>query len=211
MVSYLRNNIGFVGNKGIIPKGLSGHSKNELNKYDPKKAKLLIDKFKNDNKIIPKITLTTDPNYLDICEFIQKELENIGLEIKIDVMPPSMLKQARSNGKLDMFRASWIADYPDAENYLSLFYSKNFSPQGPNYTHYNNLKFDELYEKSFYIKDAEQRSKIFNKMDIFIMESNPVVPLFYDEVIHFTQKNVYGLSVSPNNILKLKKVKKTKN
>ena len=61
-------------------------------------------------------------------------------------MTPAVLKQARSAGKLEMFRASWIADYPDAITCLIL--SKNFSPNGPNYTHYENKEFDKLYKKS---------------------------------------------------------------
>ena len=89
----------------------------------------------------PSIKLATDSNYIDLCEYLQREFQKIGIEIKIDVMPTASLRQAKSSGKLELFRASWIADYPDAENYLSLFNSINFSPSGPNYTHYKNLNF----------------------------------------------------------------------
>ena len=61
-------------------------------------------------------------------------------------------KQTQSSfftGKSSFFRASWIADYPDPENFLALFYSKNKSPFGPNYTHFSNEKYDSLYELSF--------------------------------------------------------------
>ena len=115
----------------------------------------LINKFKNKHGFIPQITLATDANYIDICEYLQRALEKIGLKIKVDVMTPALLKQSRSSGKLEMFRASWIADYPDAENYLSLFYSKNFSPNGPNYTHYQNEEFDALYQNSFEINNLQ--------------------------------------------------------
>ena len=74
--------------------------------------------------------------------------QNIGLDVTIDVIPPSSLRQGKATGKFSVFRASWIADYPDAENYLSLFYSKNFTPNGPNYTHFKNIVFDSLYEKN---------------------------------------------------------------
>ena len=63
-------------------------------------------------------------NYLDICEYLQRAYQNIGIEVTIDLMPTATLRQAKSSGNLEGFRASWIADYPDAENYLSLF---NFS------------------------------------------------------------------------------------
>ena len=65
-------------------------------------------------------------------------LQKLGLNIIVDVIPASSLKDLKANGQLAFFRASWVADYPDAENYLSLYYSENFAPNGPNYTHFKN-------------------------------------------------------------------------
>jgi peptide/nickel transport system substrate-binding protein len=208
MIAYLRNNIGFIGNRGLIPRGLPGHGANTSIQYDPIKASNLINKFKNKHGFIPQITLATDANYLDICEYLQRALEKIGLKIKVDVMTPALLKQSRSSGKLEMFRASWIADYPDAENYLSLFYSKNFSPNGPNYTHYQNEEFDALYQNSFEINNLQLSKENYKKMDSIAMNEYPIVPLYYDQVIRFVQKGISGLTINPINILKLKKVKK---
>ena len=75
-----------------------------------------------------------------------------------------------------MFRSNWIADYPDAENYLSLFYSKNLSPSGPNYTHFKNDTFDSYYQDSFMINDADKRSKHYKTMDSLAMSRHPLVP-----------------------------------
>jgi peptide/nickel transport system substrate-binding protein len=55
-------------------------------------------------------------------------MAKIGLDVQVDISP-STLRQSISTGKVSFFRASWIADYPDAEK-LSLFYSKNFSRMG---------------------------------------------------------------------------------
>ena len=211
MITYLRNNIGFEGDKGFIPKGLPGHPENRLLEYQPEKAAALVKNFENQTGKKARITLATDPNYVDLCEYIQRELQKIGISIKVDVMPPATLKKARSQGKLEMFRSNWIADYPDAENYLSLFYSKNLSPSGPNYTHFNNDTFDSYYQDSFMINDADKRSKHYKTMDSLAMSKHPLVPLFYDQVVRFTQKEVEGLTLNPINVLKLKKVWKAKN
>ncbi len=210
MMVYLRNNIGFKGNKGFIPKGLPGHSKNQLLEYQPERAAALVRTFEEQTGLKAKINLATDAGYIDLCEYIQRELQKIGIAIKVDVMPPATIKQARSQGKLEMFRSNWIADYPDAENYLSLFYSKNFSPAGPNYTHFYSLTFDSYYEKSFEVNDDHQRSKLYQTMDSLAMSRNPLIPLYYDQVVRFTQKEVEGLTLNPINVLKLKKVRKTK-
>ncbi len=212
MIIYLRNGVGFPANGGFIPKGLPGFSANAGYTYDQDGAKALINAFKTETGIeAPELTLTTTSNYIDLCEFIQRELQKIGLNVTIDVVPPSTLKDAKATGQLDFFRASWIADYPDAENYLSLFYSKNFAPNGPNYSHYSNPEFDELYEASFIETDTKKRQELYREMDSLVMSSAPVVPLFYDEVVRFTRKDVEGLGINPTNLLELKQVRKSKN
>ena len=123
-------------------------------------------------------------------------------------MPPSSLKSAKSNGKLDLFRASWVADYPDAQNYLSLFYSKNFAPNGPNYTHFKNTQFDSWYEEALEETDIKNRINLYKKMDTLVLKKAPIVVLFYDEVVRFTLANVNGLGINPTNLLEVKNVRK---
>ena len=148
-------------------------------------------------------------NYLDICEYLQRAYQNIGIDVTIDLMPTATLRQAKSSGNLESFRASWIADYPDAENYLSLFYSKNFSPAGPNYTHFKSIKIDCLYQKTMLVSDPEERTLLYEKMDELLMSKYPVIPLYYDQAIRFTRKNVNGLEMNAINLLNLKRVYKT--
>lgn len=209
MMIYLRNGIGIPANGGFIPKGLPGFNESIGYTYQPEKARELISQFKKETTIHnPEVTLTTTSNYLSFCEYIQKEMQKYGLTVLIDVVPGATLKEAKANGKLDLFRASWIADYPDAENYLSLYYSKNFAPNGPNYTHFNHVDFDQLYERAFRETNASKRELLYTKMDSLLMQKAPVVPLFYDEVVRFTQKDIKGLGINPINLLNLKLVSK---
>ncbi|AOW19983.1 ABC transporter substrate-binding protein [Urechidicola croceus] len=209
MILYLRNGIGTPAVNGFIPKGLPSFNNMDGYTYQPKKAKELIQQYTfetgNSN---PEITITTNGQYVDLCEYIQKELQKIGLTTAIDVIPPSTLRQQKAKGELAMFRASWVADYPDAENYLSLFYSENFTPNGPNYTHFKNEQFDKWYEQSITITNSLKRQELYQKMDSLVMDKAPIVPLYYDEVLRFTRKNIEGLGMNPTNMLSLKKVKK---
>ena len=210
MMIYLRNGVGIPAHGGFIPKGLPGYNETIGFTYNPEKAKDLVTQFKKETGIqAPKITITTTSNYLSFCEYIQRELQKTGLLVNIDVIPASSLKDSKANGKLDIFRASWVADYPDAENYLSLYYSKNFAPNGPNYTHFKNNQFDLWYEQSFTETNTLQRELLYTKMDSLVMQQAPIVPLFYDEVVRFTRKNISGLGINPINLLELKSVKKT--
>ncbi len=212
MVTYLRNGMGIPAENGFIPKGLPGFISIQGYDFNPEKAKSLIAQYKLESgDEMPEIIIGTNSQYLDICEYIQRELEKIGISVTVDVMPPSTLRQMKSSGELDVFRASWVADYPDAENYLSLFYSPNFAPHGPNYMHYKNEVLDSLYQKSLSITRIDERKWLYSKMDSIIIEDAPVVPLFYDMAIRFVNKKVSGLGINPQNFLFLKHVKKSSN
>lgn len=207
MILFLRNNMGIGATSGMIPSGLGGFGAKGYN-YDIVKARELVADYKKQTGDNPKIMISTSASYLDIAEYLQREWQKIGLDVQVDVNPPSTLSQSMATGKVSFFKASWIADYPDAENYLSLFYSKNFTPGGPNYTHFKNDKFDKLYEAAFLETDDAKRFELYKQMDALVMEEAPVIPLFYDKASRFTRSNVSGLDINPLNLLVLKRVKK---
>ena len=211
MMRYLRNNIGEPALKGFIPKGLPAFDSlsNYGYSYNPEKARLLLAEAGfPEGRGLEEIKLQTNASYLDLCEYLQSELSKIGISIQVEVSPPSTLRQAMATGKVDFFRASWIADYPDAENYLSLFYSSNAAPNGPNYSHFSSSVFDSLYDASASAVNDSLRIVMYRKMDSIIMKEASIVPLFYDQVLRFYPKHILGLEGNALNLLDLKKVRK---
>ncbi|HNW98542.1 MAG TPA: ABC transporter substrate-binding protein [Bacteroidales bacterium] len=213
MIKYLRNNIGTPGNYGMIPVGMPSFDSIAMKgyEYNPEKVReLLKEAGYPGGDGLADISISTTSTYLDLCEYIQQQLSDFGIKIKIEVNPPATLREMVANSKLPFFRGSWIADYPDAENYLSLFYSKNYCPQGPNYTHFSNTTFDKLYENAQRETNDSLRYSYYVKMNKIAMDEAPVVILYYDQVLRFTQKNISGLTSNPMNLLTLKQVKKIK-
>jgi oligopeptide transport system substrate-binding protein len=212
MVKYLRKNLGVPATSGFIPSGLPSFDPDKIKGYDynPDKVKeLLAQAGFPEGKGLPEISLATSEQYLELAEYMQSQLAELGIKIKIDVQKASVLSQAVANAKVNFFRKSWIADYPDEENFLSLFYSKNLSPGGFNYTHYHNPQFDLLYEKSHEELNDAIRYSYYQQMDQLLMDDVPVVPLYYDQVVRLVQNNISGLTSNSMNTLSLKKVKKT--
>jgi len=111
-----------------------------------------------------------------------------------------------SNSRALFFRGSWIADYPDAENYLSVFYSANPAP--PNYTRYKNPEFDGLFEKALNETNDSLRYKLYQQADQVMINDAPVVPLWYDESIHLLQPGIQNFDANSLNLLELRRVKK---
>lgn len=148
---------------------------------------------------------------MDVIQYMAYELEQIGFTIKLSKLQSGTQRQMIAKSELPFFRASWIADYPDAENYLSLFYSQNFCPQGPNYTHYSNPQYDKLYEQSLRTTHDSLRLPLYRQMDSLIMDDAPVVVLYYDQVLRFVNKQVENIDNNAMNLLSLKRVKKKNN
>ncbi|HEX8517156.1 MAG TPA: ABC transporter substrate-binding protein [Bacteroidia bacterium] len=211
MVKYLRKNLGYPATAGFIPPGLPSFDAEKVKGYDynPDKVKeLLFLAGYPDGKGLPEISLATTEQYLELAEYIQSQLSEFGIKMKIDVQKASVLFESIANLKVNFFRKSWNADYPDAENFLSLFYSKNWSPKGFNYTHYQNPQFDILYEKSQSELNDSTRYDYYRQMDQLLIDNAPVVPLYYDQVVRLVHNNIEGLTSNSMNMLSLKKVKK---
>ncbi len=210
MVKYLRNNIGTPGTAGIIPAGMPGFDSSRVRgfEYDPGRCRsLLAEAGFPGGKGLPEMVLHTTPEYQDLCEYIQGQLRESGIPVRTEVNQGAQHREMVARQKLNFFRASWIADYPDAENYLSLFYSPNFAPQGPNTTHFKNAPFDSLYERSQETWNDSLRYVLYQQMDQLLMEEAPVVVLYYDRVLRLSGNHVTGLGKNALNLLSLKKVR----
>ena len=210
MLKFLRNNIGVAAENGFVPKGMSSFSDSVKGySFDKELSQkhLELAGYPNGDGLSP-IVLNTTSSYLDLCEFIQSELKKIGVELVIEVNPSSTHRQMVATSKLNFFRASWIADYPDAQNYLSLFYSKDNWNKGLNKTHFQNEEFDMLYEKSIVESDFEKRTKMYQDLDQIIMNNAVIIPLYYDQTLRFSHKHIKGFSTNAQNTLELTKVVK---
>ncbi len=211
MIRYLQNNIGTAGNAGFIPLGMPGFDSTKVKGYEYNQAKakkLLAEAGFPDGKGMPAITLNTTTTYRDLIEFVQSELVAIGIPTKVELNQGSSLRELIAKNNVNFFRGSWIADFPDAENYLSVFYTKNFVPAGPNYTHFSNPDFDKMFEQTYFAKNDSARFVLYQKMDQLVMEEAPVVILYYDQSVKLYQNSITGLGNNPLNILNLKKVRK---
>ena len=207
MVLYLRNSLGIPATAGFVPAGLPSFDSTKVKGYDynPQLARKLLQEAGVNRDNSPVIKLYTIPIYSDIASYIARQLEEIGLNVQVDVVQKSLLLELTSGSKAAFFRGSWIADYPDAENYLSVFYSKNPAP--PNYTRYRNPKFDELFEKAIAETNDSVRYQLYRQADEVMMQDAPVVPLWYDVAVHLVQPWVRGFQPNALNILELRRAR----
>jgi len=207
ILRYLRNGIGKPAENGFVPYGLpSFDANNKIYTYNSDKAsKLIQEAGYNGNHPMPKITLYTNETYREVGLMVAKQLSKIGMEVKLEINPSSILREWMVKGKANFFRGSWIADYPDAESYYAVFYGKNTAP--PNYTRFRNTEFDRIYEAALAESEISKRYELYHQLDKLIEVASPVIPLYYDEVLRFYHFHVQGLTPNALNLLNLKTVR----
>ncbi len=211
MMLYIRNSIGIPAESGFVPPGFPSFDSSAVigYRYDPVKALQLLKEAGYPNGSgLPVIPLLTIPVYADLASYIASELQQVGIKIQVETVQKSLLLEQTAKSEALFFRGSWLADYPDAENYLGVFYGKNPAP--PNYTRYDNPAFDRLYEAAIAEKNDSLRYKIYQHADKTMMNDAPVVPLWYDMIIHLVHPYVKNFIPNSLNLLELRKVRLNK-
>lgn len=205
LVRYLRNNIGIPAEQGFVPPSLPPFNSNPTKGYTYNPT-LAIDLLKQagytPDKPLKELVIESTASYQDIAIFVQKQLAEVGIIATVQPNTGPILRERAARGEVPFFRASWIGDYPDAENYLAVLYGPNSSP--PNYTRFNNAAYNTYYSQS--LNNPSLRYKYYQKMDSILVAEAPIVPLYYDEVLRFINKRVQNLGINGFNMLQLKNV-----
>lgn len=174
--------------------------------YDVDKAKNLVKEAEKVNGgPLPKLIFAlpgADIVSRQYGEFYSRCFKEVGLDIEIDYMDWPTFQNKIKTKSAQIFSLGWIADYPDAENFLQLFYSKNISP-GSNSFNYSNPEFDRLYEQISTMPDSPQRTELYRKAEQIVVEDCPTIflvhgvayVLYHDWVLNYKPHGfAYGLS-----------------
>ncbi|MCC6864819.1 MAG: ABC transporter substrate-binding protein [Ignavibacteria bacterium] len=210
IIRYVLKFRGTPGVNGPIPPGMPGYNK-ELKGYyyDVAKAKQLLSEagYPNGNGLSLKLVVSNDDTQKLIGESVQAQLKDLGIDAQLDFMQASTMRSSQVGGELPFWRGNWGADYFDPENFMALFYSKNHSPAGPNYTHYTNAAADSLYDLAMRLTDFNERAKLYNQMESIVLDDSPMIILYYNQIVYLKSKNLADMYIDGLNTMILKSAK----
>jgi oligopeptide transport system substrate-binding protein len=187
-----------------IPPRMLGHSENIGLPYDIDKAKQeLKDSGEDTSKPIELIIPNWDKPSL-LAQYIQEQLKkNLGLTVSIQQYDNKTFRAQVDLRTYPMFLLSWSADFPDPDDFMSVF----MSDSGNNRSGWKNSAYDDLILKARGISDDRIREKIYNEAQRLLLEDQVIIlPLFYEPNIALVRSSVQGLELNPLNYLLLRKV-----
>jgi ABC-type transport system substrate-binding protein len=211
IIRYLKNGLGIPAHGGLLPAGMPGYRPaSEWATpwtYRPDSARILLtqagllDAQGKAKPGIKPLVLSTTASYRDIAEFLQSAWTDLGLPVEVQVLPSATFREDKANGRLGLYRASWIADYPDPSNYLMLY----GAPGGPNVSGYPGISgFREFTAEP----DPQRRANLAAQLDAQLHQDAALIPLFYDVSLRAWPKEWIGPPSHPMNDLDLRRVRK---
>ncbi len=211
LVRYVLRGRGVPAHYGILPPGFPGFDSTVYGyRYQPDSVRrLLAAAGFPDGKGLPELILQLGKSErtMAVAEAVQEQWRKFGIRVRLQQVDfPQHLEMVRT-GKLALWRTSWIADYPDPENFLALFYSPFFAPYGPNTTHFAHPTVDSLYEAALSpMLPPAQRFAIYHRMEKIVLAHAPWVFLYYNVIQRLVQPWVRGFFVDGSDRLLLKYV-----
>jgi oligopeptide transport system substrate-binding protein len=172
-------NFNAVAAHGPIPPLLEGYTKSHSAlspAYDVERAKTVLKEagFPNGNGI-PELNFEMSSSNVtarELAEYTKNQFALLNIRLKLNINTWPQLNDKIKKKTADIFDFAWNADYPDAQNFLQLFYSKNISP-GPNFANYKNLAYDVLYEKALKLPPGSERALLYSEMEKILIEDCP--------------------------------------
>jgi len=145
-------------------------------RYDPEEARELLEEAREIyGGELPELKIAmpgTDTWARQFGQFLKRHINAVGIEVEVEYIDWPTYQERLNTKSAQMFASGVRASIPDAEDFLGLFYSRNWAP-GSNKFNYFNPEFDKLYEKVAVMSESPERVQLYRKMELIVLEDYP--------------------------------------
>jgi peptide/nickel transport system substrate-binding protein/oligopeptide transport system substrate-binding protein len=181
-----------VRSSGSVPPTLVGYQARDPYPYDPGAARELLASQGFGDGFEMEIWLRDSPEGNRIVEAVQGYLAEVGVEARLVRREWSAFKEAVGAGKVDAFFLDWVADYPDAENFIyPLFHSKN-AGGGGNRVMFDEPDIDRLIEAAGRVSDQRLVGEMYARIDAEIHGRAPWIYMYHPVAYQAVAPGVSG-------------------
>ena len=192
-----------------IPAGVVGHDPNYKSSipYSIKAANLLLDRYHynvgadgwrtlpNGQPLVIEMTTGNSARSQQGAEFWKRTLDKIKVKISTKSMPFAEALKAEKQCQTMFKGSAWVADYPDADNFMQLFYGENI--HATNNGCMQIPEYDRLYEQTQKMKPGPERDALYHKMARILEVYMPVMMVSTRYRNAMAQPNVIGFKKHP--------------
>lgn len=188
--------------RSIVPPDMPNYtgSVTEPEYHLDKARQLIADSSYKSPESIPRVTVYTAGSGMSdlLLEVLTKDL---GIKAEVRELDWNAYLAGLSRREYQAYVLSWVADYPDPQNFLEILFHTSSSE---NYGGYSNRQVDSLLDKAAVEQDRDTRMKDYSQAEQDIMSDVPVIPLYFDTNYVLTKPYVKGVCSTPLGILNLK-------
>lgn len=164
--------------QSVIPPGIAGHEKDFVNPYREQNIELAKEYLAKagypEGKGLPEITYDcpNSSSSRQTGELFKKQMAKIGINITVMLNSWPELQNKITKRNIMTYGIGWVADYPDAENFLQLLYGPNRAP-GANGSGYDNPEFNAIFKKASVMQDGPERTALYKQLNRLVADEMP--------------------------------------
>jgi len=191
----------------LIPISSFGYSdKSKVYEHDVEKAKQLMVDAGYPDGFSCTLSVTDDPVKMEVCQVIQNQLKEIGIDVSIQVREYGTWIDELGTGSHDLSFTGWVCVTADADyNYYSLYHSSQVGYPG-NDAFLKNEDVDRLVMAGRETADPAERQKDYDQLEELLGDITPYTPLYYSSVNVGASNKVEGFAVDVNGYHRLRNV-----
>jgi oligopeptide transport system substrate-binding protein len=203
---------------GVVPPTFDFYKINSIKGYDlnlDKAKKLMKEAGYTDGGNLPEVRLIVNSGNTrnnTVAAEIQRQLKNnLNINVSFESLPNAEKYTLQLQGNGDLFRDGWVADYPNPESFLSVFYGEfvtrdTANESYPNTMRYQNKNYDRYYELGRDATSRELAMGYFLKAEQILINDAPLIPLWYESNCRLIKTRLKNFHSNPLRYLDFSKV-----
>lgn len=208
LVDSVLDGLAVMAERGVVPPGLAGYpyERVPIRRHDPAEARRLLAEagYPGGNGLPPVVLQVNNSGYgyVKVAEAVQAMLARaLGAQVIVSVLPEEQHFRRIETGQAQFWREGWIADHPDAENFLSLFYGRNApadtaEPSYLNSTRHRDPRFDSLFALAVRTADERTRQELLASAEAVLQANAVVIPLYHERSVRLLQPWVMDMPIN---------------
>ncbi|MPZ22537.1 MAG: peptide ABC transporter substrate-binding protein [Dehalococcoidia bacterium] len=178
---------------GLIPPGVPGYEEGSGGTaYDPAAALEALEQSSYGTNL-PRIVWTSPGQGATAGPVVEAIVEmwrqNLGVEVEIEQVEFATFLQDLNRSDFQMFDLGWIADYPDAQNFIDVLFHTDSAQNDWNYS---SSEVDTLIEEARAEVDDDRRYELYGEAEALIVEDLPIIPLFHGKNVEVVKPYIAG-------------------